>query len=125
MVVIQDESMSASDVIARAAAKGLCALPGVKSSAHGDEHKPKKTSKTSLKSLSKSGSAKKERKGAKSPKNGGQISDHDHGTLVKGPSLLVKKPSSKRLRPVRTASTYERNSILSFSVIYNFVYNTY
>ncbi len=99
--------MSASDVLARAAAKGLCSIPAPagKSSAHGDEHKPKKkTSKTSQRSLPKSATSKKERKGAKSPKTSGQISDHDHGAPVKGPSLLVKKPSSKRLRPVRTAS---------------------
>ncbi|XP_033646331.1 putative methyltransferase NSUN7 [Asterias rubens] len=97
----EDESMSASDVLARAAAKGLCSIPAP----HGDDHKPKKkTSKTSQKLLPKSASSKKEKKGAKSPKIGGQSSDHDHGVPVKGPSLLVKKPSSKRIRPIRTAS---------------------
>ncbi|XP_038055765.1 putative methyltransferase NSUN7 [Patiria miniata] len=100
----EDESMSASDVLARAAAKGLCALPGAKPTpARGDESKPKKkTSKTSQKLLPKSASAKKERKGAKIAKS--PTPDHAFGATVRSPSLLVKKPSSKRLRPIRTAS---------------------
>ncbi|XP_022091611.1 putative methyltransferase NSUN7 [Acanthaster planci] len=105
----EDESMSASDVIARAAAKGLCSLPPAKAtatttSAQGDELKPKKkSSKTSQKSLTKSASAKKERKGPKTSKSP-TADHHGHGPTVRSPTLLVKKPSSKRLRPIRTAS---------------------